>query len=61
NKNTNTSGDASGKVDPKFRMEVLMGVIRRLLRAEMEQLKVHEWIATNAPNLRRRGKIQPRE
>ncbi|CAA2955075.1 Hypothetical predicted protein [Olea europaea subsp. europaea] len=41
-KNTNTSRDASRKVDLKFLMEALIREMRTLLRAKMEQ--VHERI-----------------
>ena len=42
NKDKNTFKNASKEVDLKFLMEALIGEIRRVLRAEMEQ--VHERI-----------------
>ena len=69
NKDKNTFKNASKEVDLKFLMEALIGEIRRVLRAEMEQ--VHERIdrvenacveqPQNAPNVCRRERVQPRE
>ena len=69
NKDKNTFGNASKVVDLKFLTEALMSEMRRVLRAEMEQ--VHERIdqvenghveqPQNAPNVHRREKVQPRE
>ena len=42
NKDKNNFGNASEEIDLKFLMEALMGEMRKVLRAKMEQ--VHEWI-----------------
>ena len=42
NKDKNNFGNASEEIDLKFLMEALMGEMRKMLRAKMEQ--VHEWI-----------------
>ncbi|PON67003.1 hypothetical protein PanWU01x14_105850 [Parasponia andersonii] len=69
NKNKNNSGNAFGVGDPKLFMEAIISEMRRVMRAEMEQ--VHEWIdrIENAyvgqsqltPNVRRRERFQLRE
>ena len=62
-------GNVPKEVDLKFLTEALMGEMRRVLRAKMEQ--VHEWIdwvenahveqPQNAPKVHRRQRVQPRK
>ena len=69
NKDKNTFKNASEEVDMKFVMKALIGEMKRILRSKMGQ--VHEgidWVENacveqpkNAPNVRRRHRVQPRE